>query len=120
MWGGGMRQVGVIAAAARHALDHHRARLAEDHANARLFGELATRIDGARVELSGVETNIVNIDLDAPLRADDVVTRARGEGLGVNATGPRRLRAVTHLDVTRAQIEEGGRILARAIAKARA
>jgi threonine aldolase len=119
-WGGGMRQVGVLAAAARYALDHHRARLAEDHANARAFAEAVARIPGARVDLAGVETNIVNVDLDAPLRADDVAKRARAAGLGLNATSGSRLRTVMHLDVTRAQVEEGARILGRVLAEARA
>ena len=120
MWGGGMRQSGILAAAALHALEHHRARMADDHANAKAFAAAVGAIAGARVDLAGVETNIVNVDLDAPLSGDDVAKRAQSEGLGVNASGPRRLRAVMHLDVSRAQVEEGARMLARAIAKARA
>jgi threonine aldolase len=116
-WGGAMRQSGLLAAAALHALAHHRARLADDHANARALADRLAGTPGARVDAATVETNIVNIDLDAP--ADAVVKRARDAGLLINATGPRRLRAVTHLDVSRADIDAAADILAAAIAGAR-
>ena len=119
MWGGGMRQVGILAAAARYALQHHRARLAEDHAKAKAFGAAAAEIPGAHVDLARVETNIVNVDLDAPLRAEDVAKRAREAGLGVNASGPRRLRAVMHLDASLEDVGRGARILADVVAALR-
>ena len=118
MWGGGMRQAGILAAAARHALAHHRTRMKEDHENARLLAVAAARIAGASVDLAGVETNIVNIDLDPKLRADDVARIAKDLGLGINASGPRRLRAVTHLDAPRDRVEAAADILATAIARA--
>lgn len=117
-WGGGMRQVGILAAGARHALDHHRARLADDHTNARALAERMARTEGASVDLAGVETNLVNIDVRAP--ADAVAKIAKERGLLINATGPSRLRAVTHLDVSRADMDAAADILAAAIAKARA
>ncbi len=117
MWGGGMRQSGILAAAALYALTHHRARLAEDHANARAFAEAVAKLPGARVELAHVETNIVNVALDAPLRAEAVVKTAREFGLALNATGPHLLRAVLHLDVSRAQIAEAAAVLGRAVAQ---
>jgi threonine aldolase len=118
MWGGGMRQSGVLAAAALHALHHHRARLGEDHQNARALADALAGVRGARVDLARVETNIVNIELDEPLLAERVATRARaiGEGVAVNATARRRLRALTHLDVTREQVLRGAALLAEAIA----
>ncbi len=111
-----MRQAGILAAAALHALTHHRARLAEDHANARFFAEKMARAPGASVNLAGVETNIVNVDVDAP--ADAVSRVAREMGLLINPSGPKRLRAITHLDVSRAQVEQAAEILAAALAKA--
>jgi threonine aldolase len=114
-WGGGMRQSGVLAAAALHALAHHRARIADDHANARAFAERMARAPGARVDLATVETNIVNVDVEVP--AEDVVKKARERGLLINATAPRRLRAVTHLDVSRADVEAAAEILAGALAR---
>jgi threonine aldolase len=107
MLGGGMRQVGVLAAAARYALDHHRDRLALDHANARAFAAGLEGVPG--VSVPPVETNIVMIDLpmDARLAAHACAER----GLLLSAFGPRRLRAVTHLDVDAADVHEAARIL---------
>jgi threonine aldolase len=117
MWGGGMRQSGILAAAALHAIRNHRDRLGDDHAAAKAFAERAARIDGARVDLARVETNIVNVDLDAPLGGEAVAIAARGLGLLVNASGPRRIRVVTHLDATRADVERGAELLQQAVAK---
>jgi threonine aldolase len=106
MLGGGMRQAGVIAAAALYALDHHVDRLAEDHAHARRLAEGLEGLPGVRVEAP--HTNILFVDL-APERAQGVVDRLREAGL--LCTGLYRLRLVTHLDVSSAQIEEAVRIL---------
>ncbi len=95
MLGGGMRQVGVLAAAASHALEHHLGLLALDHANARALAGALAGLPG--VCIPEVETNIVMIDL--PVDAEPVVRRAAERGLRISAFGPRRLRAVTHLDV---------------------
>ncbi len=117
MWGGGMRQSGILASAALHALRNHRARLVDDHAAAKVFAERAARIDGASVDLARVETNIVNVDLVAPLTGEAVATAARSLGLLVNASGPRRIRVVTHLDATRADVEKAAELLGQAVAK---
>jgi threonine aldolase len=121
-WGGGMRQAGILASAALYALNHHRERLAEDHAKARRFAEAVARIDGAHVELAGVETNIVNVDLDGPLTltGEAVVEAARPLGLAINASGPRRLRAVMHLDVRDEDVGRAADLLANAVASVRA
>jgi threonine aldolase len=107
-----MRQVGIFAAAGLHALDHHFERLAEDHANARL---LATRLaTSPRVQLDPktVQTNILVFRLtpDAPDSAT-LVSRARERGLVLFPFGPRTMRIVTHLDVTRADCERAAEIL---------
>jgi threonine aldolase len=120
MWGGGMRQVGVLAAAALHALTHHRARLVEDHANALTFAEAVAGLPHAHVDLASIETNIVNVDLAAPLTADVVAKAARELGLAINPSGPRRLRAVTHLDVSKTQVLAAAELLGRAITLAAA
>ena len=115
MLGAGMRQAGIVAAAALYALAHNRARLAEDHAHARLF---ATKLQGARgilVHPDDVETNIVNVDLAETLRADEVASAARALGLAINATGPHRLRAVTHLDVSKVEVEAAATLLQSAV-----
>jgi threonine aldolase len=115
-WGGGMRQAGVLAAAALHALTHHRARLAEDHANARALAQAAARIPRLRVDVGAVETNIVNVDVDGS--AAEVAREARALGVLVNATGPRRLRLVTHLDVSSEEVTAAGEILGEAAKRA--
>jgi len=120
MWGGGMRQSGILAAGALHALRHHRARIAEDHANARAFAERAGRIPGVRVDVARVETNIVNLDLDAPLAPDLVCAAARVRGLLVNPSGPRRIRVVTHLDASAADVARAAEIFADAVAEVKA
>jgi threonine aldolase len=99
MLGGGLRQAGVLAAAALHALDHHIDRLADDHANARLLAEGLQGLPGVTVQ--PVVSNMVFVDL-APERAAGAVERLRTAG--VLCTGLYRLRLVTHHDVSRADI----------------
>jgi threonine aldolase len=106
MLGGGMRQAGVLAAAALHALDHHVERLAEDHAHARLLAEGLQGLPGVVVQPP--QSNIVFVDLAAELGAN-IVQRLKAQGL--LCTGLYRLRLVTHLDVSRAQIERAITIL---------
>jgi threonine aldolase len=117
-WGGAMRQAGILAAGALYALGHHRTRLAEDHANARALAEKMARLEGVTVDLLAVETNLVNIDVDVP--ADDVARAAKSLGLLITASAPHRLRAVTHLDVSRQQIETAAEILTQAVRQAMA
>jgi threonine aldolase len=110
--GGAMRQVGVLAAAALYALDHHVERLAEDHANARAFAHAIRELRHLRVDPEAVETNLVLFDLDPPLPdAAAVVARMQAKGVLLGAVGPRRIRAVTHLDVTRAEVLQAARAL---------
>jgi threonine aldolase len=116
-WGGGMRQAGILAAGALYALKHHRARLAEDHANARVFAEALAGAPGVVIDLSAIQTNIVNVDL-ASAPADAVAQTARARGVLVLATGPKRLRVVTHLDVSRQDVERSAEIVARSVAAA--
>ena len=108
MLGGGMRQAGVLAAAALHALDHHLARLAEDHAHARALAEGLQGLPGVTVQPP--QSNILFVDL-APEKAAGVVDRLREAG--VLCTGLYRLRFVTHLDVSSADIERAIAVLRR-------
>jgi threonine aldolase len=109
MFGGGMRQAGILAAAGLHALDHHRSRLAEDHANAARFAQLLAGTDHARV-VGQVETNIVLVDL-VGLSASVALERLRERGVLAGAFGPERLRFVTHLDVDRDACERAAEAL---------
>ncbi|MDC0742132.1 low-specificity L-threonine aldolase [Polyangium mundeleinium] len=110
MLGGGMRQVGVLAAGALYAVEHHRARLAEDHAAARVIGAAIREVSGASVP--EVETNLVQVDL--PVAADELVAAARARGVLVGASGARRVRVVTHLDLPAARVAEAAAALAEA------
>jgi threonine aldolase len=97
-FGGGMRQAGVIAAAALHALENHRGRLAEDHAHAKALAEGLSRLEGISLHPAAIETNIVYVDVTS-MPAAELVRRLRDRGVLVLATGPNRLRAVTSLAV---------------------
>jgi len=112
--GGAMRQTGILAAAALHGVAQHRARLAEDHANARRLAERVAACRHVQLDLGTVQTNIVVFHLKpgAP-DAAVVVARAREQGTLVSAFGPRTVRAVTHLDVTAAQCDAAAAVLAR-------
>ena len=111
MLGGGMRQAGLLAAAVQHALDHHIDRLAEDHAHARRLAQGLQGLPGVRCEMP--DTNIVFVDV-APERAHGVVERARAQG--VLCTGLYRLRLVTHLDVSQADVDRAIDVLRTALA----
>ncbi|HET8646886.1 MAG TPA: GntG family PLP-dependent aldolase [Vicinamibacteria bacterium] len=106
--GGGMRQVGVLAAAGLLALDTMVERLAEDHAHARLLAEALGRCRGARP--APTSTNIVVAELDAP-RAEEVVARLRQRGVLASALGKATLRLVTHRDVSRQECERAAALL---------
>ena len=106
MAGGGLRQAGLLAAAALHALDHHVERLADDHAHARRLAEGLAGLSGVVVEPP--QTNIVFLDVE-PARAQGLVARLAARGLLI--TGLYRLRLVTHLDVDAAAIERAVAIL---------
>jgi threonine aldolase len=116
MFGGAMRQVGIFAAAGLYALDHHLDRLVEDHDNARhLAGRLAESPHIA-LDLTTVQTNIVMFHLaDGAPDAATVVLRAAERGVKVFAFGPRTIRAVTHLDVTRAQCERAAEVFVEVV-----
>ena len=106
MLGGGMRQAGVLAAAALHALDFHVERLADDHANARALAEGLQGLSGVTVQPP--QTNILFVDL-APEKAAGVVDRLRAAG--VLCTGLYRVRFVTHLDVSADDVQRAVAIL---------
>jgi threonine aldolase len=116
MLGGAMRQAGVLAAAGVYALEHNVDRLVEDHANARVIGERLAACESVQLDLDRLETNIVVFRLDAAAPdAATVVARAREQEVLVMAFGPRTVRAVTHLDVTRADCERAADVLATAV-----
>jgi threonine aldolase len=113
--GGGMRQSGILAAAALHALDHHMARLRDDHAHARALADAVDGVGGARVVPP--DTNILMVDLPAPV-VPQVVARAAEQGVLLSPWSATRLRAVTHLDVDAAAIARAGVVLRDALERA--
>ena len=112
MAGGAMRQVGIFAAAGLYALERHMDRLAEDHANARLIADRLASSPRIAIDLETAQTNILvfSVKEGAPDGAA-VVARAKEQGVLIFAFGPRILRAVTHLDVTRDQCRRAAEIL---------
>jgi threonine aldolase len=112
MSGGAMRQVGIFAAAGLYALEHHMERLADDHANARAIAEKLAGSKRIAIDLAAAQSNILVFGLapDAP-DAPTVVARAKDKGVLIFAFGPRTVRAVTHLDVTREQCARAAEIL---------
>jgi len=104
MLGGGMRQVGVLCAAALFALNEQRARLAEDHEHARRLAFGLAELPGVKLDPAAVQTNIVAFELTG-LPAADFVRLAAERGVRMNAIGPQRVRAVTHLDVSARDVE---------------
>jgi threonine aldolase len=115
MAGGAMRQVGIFAAAADHALDHHLDRLVDDHANARLLADRLAESPGFDIDPEAVQTNILVFrTADGAPDAPSVVARAREAGVLIVAFNDRTIRAVTHLDVTRDQVAEAAERLVAA------
>jgi threonine aldolase len=110
--GGAMRQAGIIAAGGVYALRHNVKRLAEDHTNARRLAEGLAGLPGVRLDPATIETNIVFFELTGELTAPMAVERLLARGVRMGASGPRLIRAVTHLDIDAARIE-------RALAAAR-
>ncbi len=112
LFGGGMRQAGVLAAAGLYALEHHRPRLAEDHAKAKRLAEGIAELPGFAVDPAAVETNIVLFDVEAG-DAAPVVERLGKEGVLLTPFGPATVRATTHRDVAMADVERTLSIMQR-------
>src|SRR5262249_30868670 len=113
MFGGAMRQSGILAAAGLYALKHNVERLGEDHANARAMAERLAGARGVLLDMGTVQTNIVILRLaEGAPDAATVVQRAAEQGVLVQAFAPRTVRAVTHLDVDAAQCRRAGEVLA--------
>ena len=113
--GGGMRQSGILAAAALHGIEHHWPGLADDHRRARA---LAARVDGAGgARVVPPDTNIVMVDLPDDLSAFEVVRRAAARGVYVTPWSPTRIRIVTHLDVHDGDVALAGDVIAELLSE---
>ncbi len=109
-WGGGMRQIGILAAAGLYAVENNFKRLAEDHENAKILANHLSQIKGVEIDTSLVETNIV-VFKSATLSSEDVIFKSKEKGLLLVPIGVGELRAVTHLDISREDIERAKQIL---------
>ena len=114
-----MRQAGIIAAGALHALEHHRARLADDHRRARRFAEAVSGMDGLKVDLERVQTNIVRFEVTV-MSANAFVEACYARGLHMLPGGHHGVRAVMHLDVGPADVDAALAIIAGVLEAARA
>lgn len=116
MLGGAMRQAGIFGAAGLYALDHHLPRLHHDHEHAMRLARRLASSPLIRIDLATVQTNIVIFHLaDGAPDAETVVSLARDRGVLLIAFGPRTLRAVTHLDVSREECDSGAEALVETI-----
>jgi threonine aldolase len=116
LFGGGMRQAGVVAAAALYALDNHVERLAEDHRHARVIAEAVADTPGLVLDPREVETNIVWVEVDPDLgTAQEVAAALKQAGVLVHVTPARRFRACTHLDVSAAHAQRAAETIRQTV-----
>lgn len=116
LFGGGMRQVGVVASAALYAIKHHVARLADDHRNAQLIAEAIAATPGLRLDPPAVETNLIWFEVDPDLgTAKDIANALKQQGVLVHTSGPQTLRACTHLDVSAQQAERAAYTIKKSV-----
>ncbi|MEM6452038.1 MAG: GntG family PLP-dependent aldolase [Cyanobacteria bacterium P01_D01_bin.105] len=114
MFGGGMRQSGMMAAGALYALRHHRERLVDDHDNAQRLAHGLQKIEGLTIDPRAVDTNIVNFEVLGQA-ADEIVNALAQKGVAMLATGPHKIRAVTNLMVSKAQIDKAIEAIAQTV-----
>lgn len=118
MYGGAMRQAGILAAAGIYALEHNIARLKEDHGLATRLAEVLQTIPSVSLNRAHVETNIIVFEVKDNGRSPaQLVTELKQAGVLVNAVGARRFRAVTHLDISGEDIEEAGRLFSAVLTR---
>jgi threonine aldolase len=118
LFGGGMRQAGILAAAALYALDHHVERLAEDHRNAQVIARAIADTPGLVLTPPQVETNLIWFTAERDLgTAKEVAAALKERGVLVHTSGAQTLRACTHLDVSAAQAERAAEVIRRTLAR---
>jgi threonine aldolase len=115
LFGGGMRQAGILAAGALYALEHNRQRLVDDHEHAQLLGRALAEVPGIALQPERIETNMVIFRLDRQLgTAADFAAKVAARGVGIMPFGPQLIRLVTHLDVSRAQALRAAEVIREA------
>ena len=111
IFGGGMRQAGVLAAAGLYALEHNFQRLAEDHEKARVFAQILCDSKQYELNIDHVETNIVIFGLKPQMKTDKFLADAKSLGVLLSAGTAGKVRAVTHLDVSMENVKKAAEIL---------
>lgn len=118
MYGGAMRQAGIVAAAGIHALEHNITRLKEDHSHATHLAQILHHIPSVSLNPTHVETNIIVFEVKENGRSPaQLVAELKQAGVLINTIGGRRFRAVTHLDISAQDIEEAGRMFAAVLSR---
>jgi threonine aldolase len=118
LFGGGMRQAGIIAAGCLYALDHHIERLADDHRNAQILAQAVADTPGLHLEPPEVDTNLIWVRIDPEAgTAKEITARLKQQGVLIHAAGLQKIRACTHLDVSKAQAERAAEILRNVVLK---
>jgi threonine aldolase len=116
MYGGAMRQAGILAAAGIYALEHHVARLKDDHDHAKKLARLLQQIPSVQIAPQHVETNIVIFEVTDQRRSPaELIAALKEQGVLINAIGGQSFRAVTHLNVSAKQIDEAAAIFTRVL-----
>ena len=116
LFGGALRQAGIVAAACVYALENHIDRLAIDHENARLFAEAIAGIDGISIDVENVETNLAFFDIDPEMGdSGQLVGAMHDRGFSLGAVGPHRLRVCTHLDVSRDDVLKAAEMIGQCV-----
>lgn len=116
MYGGAMRQAGILAAAGIYALEHHVTRLTDDHSHAKKLARLLQQIPSVQIAPQHVETNIVIFDVTDQRRTPaEIVAALKEQGVLINAIGGLSYRAVTHLNVSAKQIDEAAAVFTRVL-----
>jgi len=116
MYGGAMRQAGILAAAGIYALEHHVARLTDDHTHAKKLARLLQQIPSVQIAPQHVETNIVIFEVTGQRRTPaEIVAALKEYGVLINPIGGLSYRAVTHLNISLKQIEEAGAVFTRVL-----
>ena len=116
LFGGAMRQAGILAASAVYALENNVERLAVDHQNAQMFAEEIRKIPGISLDASGVPTNLVYFEVDPKLgNASQLSYALKERGVLINAGGKVRLRACTHLDASKDDLLAAAKVLAECV-----
>lgn len=110
-FGGGMRQIGILAAAGLFAIKNNFDRLAADHANAKIFAEIVSASDSVRIDLESVQTNIVVIEIHTSFSAIQIIDALKKRGALLSIMDSETLRAVTHLDVTQKDVIDAAHIV---------